>query len=113
MNQCVISGHLGSDPAVFYSSEGVPVTTFSLAFRAGKDKTGWVKVVCFNCLAETAGKCLHKGAKVVIAAGLDQKQWETDGQKRTVIQLLAQSIEFIKTDGRGFDQGQELTNLPF
>jgi single-strand DNA-binding protein len=65
MNHCVISGHLGSDPAVFYSSDGVPVTTFSLAFRAGKDKTGWVKVVCFNGLAETAGKCLHHGSERV------------------------------------------------
>ena len=109
MNQCFISGHLGNDPAVFYSSEGVPVTTFSLAFRAGKDKTGWVKVVCFNGLADVAGKYLHKGAKVVVAASLDQKEWENEGQKRSNLQLLAQSIEFIKTDGRGMDQGQEST----
>jgi hypothetical protein len=38
---------------------------------------------------------------------MDQKEWETNGSKKTSLQLLAQSIEFIKTDGRGMNQAQE------
>ncbi len=48
LNQTVLTGNLGADPEVFYSSEGNPVATFNLAFRSSKKKTGWVKCVCFG-----------------------------------------------------------------
>lgn len=107
MNQIVVTGNLGADTETFYSSEGNAIVSFSLAFRSGKDKTSWIKVVCFNKMAEVAEKYLHKGAKVLVAAILDQKKWETDdGQQRSTFQLIANKIEFIKTDGRGFENGQ-------
>lgn len=43
LNQTVLTGNLGADPEVFYSSEGHPVATFNLAFRVAKKKTGWIK----------------------------------------------------------------------
>lgn len=54
LNQCTLTGNLGGDPEVFYSSEGNPVANFSLAFHSSKKKTGWIKVVCFQKLAEVA-----------------------------------------------------------
>jgi single-strand DNA-binding protein len=48
LNQTVLTGNLGADPEVFYSSEEHPVATFNLAFRVAKKKTGWIKVVCFG-----------------------------------------------------------------
>ena len=60
LNQTVLTGNLGADPEVFYSSEGHPVATFNLAFRVAKKKTGWIKVVCFGKLAELAEKHLHR-----------------------------------------------------
>jgi single-strand DNA-binding protein len=114
MNECIITGNLGGDPEMFYSNEGNPIATFSLAFSSGKDKTGWVKVVCFSRVAEIAEKYLHKGAKILLAAILDQNKWENqDGQQRSTIQLIANRIEFIKTDGRGFEQGQSSEGPPF
>lgn len=104
MNQCILTGNLGTDPDVRYSNEGTPVASFSLAFRSMKDKTSWVKVVCFNKMAEVAEKYLHKGAKVLVSGVLDQNKWETeDGQQRSAIQVIANNIEFIRTDGRGFE----------
>jgi hypothetical protein len=32
LNSCILSGNLGADPEIFYSSEGEPVATFNLAF---------------------------------------------------------------------------------
>jgi hypothetical protein len=60
LNQCTLTGNLGGDPEVFYSSEGNPVASFSLAFHSSKKKTGWIKVVCFQKLAEVTQKYLHK-----------------------------------------------------
>ena len=43
LNQTVITGNLGEDPKEFFSPEGVPVTSFDLAFQAVKKKTCWIE----------------------------------------------------------------------
>ena len=107
LNNCLLTGNLGADPEVFYSSEGDPIATFNLAFRSSKKKTNWIKITCFNKLAEITEKYLHKGARIGIIGTLDQQKWETDeGAQRSSFQLIANTIEFIKTDGRGFEDGK-------
>ena len=106
VNKVIIIGRLGADPEVFYSSEGEPVATFNLAFKSSKKKTGWIKITCCDRMAEVAEKYLHKGARMAIVVTLDQQKWETnEGVQRSSFQLIANSIEFIKTDGRGFEEG--------
>ena len=114
LNQTVLTGNLGADPEVFYSSEGNPVASLNLAFRSSKKKTGWIKCVCFGRLAEVTEKYLHKGARIGIIGTLDQQKWETDeGVTRTSYQLITNSLEFIKTDARGFEEGEGKENIPF
>jgi len=115
LNQTVLTGNLGADPEVFYSSEGNAVASFNIAFRSSKKKTCWIRVVCFGRQAEVAEKYLHKGARIGIIGTLDQQRWETDeGLQRSSFQLIANSLEFIKTDGRGFEEGQNLEDeVPF
>ena len=38
LNSCILTGNLGADPEVFYSSEGEPVASFNLAFQIIKEK---------------------------------------------------------------------------
>lgn len=114
LNVCTLTGNLGADPEVFYSSEGTPVATFNLAFRSSKKKTGWIKIATFNNLATIVERHLHKGARIAVSGYLDQQKWETDeGVQRSSFQLIANSIEFIKTDGRGFSEGQDTDDTPF
>lgn len=113
LNQIVLTGNLGDDPSVFYSSEGDPISSFSLAFHSGKKKTGWIKVVCFKKLAEVAETYLHKGAKIAVLGNLDHHKWEGDDSiVRHSFQVIANSIEFIKTDGRGFENSQASEEHP-
>ena len=108
INVITLTGNLGADPEIFYSSEGEPVATFNLAFKSSKTKTGWIKVTCFHRMAEIAERYLHKGARIGLVGTLDQQKWETDeGVQRSLFQLIANTLEFIKTDGRGFDDGQD------
>jgi single-strand DNA-binding protein len=107
MNVCVFTGNLGEDPASIFTADGTQIVNFSLAIRSTKKKTVWIKVVCFNKTAELAEKHLHKGARVGVSAMLDQDKWETpEGYKRSVHKLIANRLEFIKTDGRGFEDGE-------
>ena len=86
----------------------------NLAFRSSKKKTNWIKITCFNKLAEITEKYLHRGARIAIIGTLDQQKWETDeGVQRSSFQLIANTIEFIKTDGRGFEDGEGEDNPPF
>ena len=115
LNQTVLTGNLGAGPEVFYSSEGNAVASFNIAFRSSKKKTCWIRVVCFGRQAEVGEKYLHKGARIGIIGTFDQQRWETDeGIQRTSFQLIANSLEFIKTDGRGFEEGQNVEDeVPF
>ena len=108
LNNIVIVGNLGADPEVFYNPEGEPVAHFNLAFNASKKNTGWIKVTCFRKLAEIASSHLHKGARIGVQGALDQSHWNAqDGSPRSSYQILANQIEFIKTDGRGFKDGDK------
>jgi single-strand DNA-binding protein len=116
LNHVVLSGNLGHDPETKYYGENQdqPVTTFSLALRVNRTRTGWIRVVCFNRLAEVAGRYLHQGAKVVVAGVLDQQKFETqDGQSRNGFSLMAQSLEFIKIDGEGKEAKSPEGEVPF
>jgi len=65
-------------------------------------------------LAEVSQKYLHKGARIAVIGTLDQHKWETDeGLQRSSFQLIANSLEFIKTDGRVFKEGQTEEEIPF
>ena len=114
MNTTVLTGNLGSDPESFFSDGGTQIVSFSIAFRSTKDKTdNWVKITCFNKTAELAEKHLHKGARVGITGMLDQDKWETNGESRSALKLIANSIEFIKTDGRGFEDNHDQDDNPY
>jgi single-strand DNA-binding protein len=116
LNQTILTGNLGADREVFYSSEGNPIASFNLAFRSSKKKTGWIKVVCFGKLAEVSEKYLHKGARIGVIGTLDNQKWETDeGIQRSSFQVIANTLEFIKTDGRGFEgeQHSDSDEIPF
>jgi single-strand DNA-binding protein len=117
LNQLILTGNLGKDPDTFFTGDGQPIAKFSLAFKSGKDKTGWINVVCFKRLAEIAGKCLHKGARIAIIGTLQQSKWESDeGVQKSSFELIANTLEFIKTDGRGFGDNQHpdgADDIPF
>ena len=82
LNSVVLAGNLGGDPEVFYSQSGEPVANFNLAFRAGKKKTGWIRVTAFNKLAEITEKHLHKGARIAVSGSLDHHKWESECYRR-------------------------------
>ena len=113
MNTVIISGHMGGDPEIFYSSEGTPVASFSMAFRSGRNKTNWIRLVCFGKQAQIAEKFLHKGAKILVSSELNQQKWTTEnGEQRNSFELVVRKLDFLKTDGRGFSEGQEDNEIP-
>jgi single-strand DNA-binding protein len=107
LNTCVLTGNLGADPDCHFSADGSQIASFNLAFRCSKKKTGWIKITTFQKLAVIVEKHLHKGARIAVTGIIDHHKWAADdGSPRSAIQMIANNIEFIKTDGRGFAEGE-------
>lgn len=104
LNQVTIVGHLGNQPEMRFTPNGNPVTSFRVATsRYFKDQEGqrkteteWFTVVTWNKLAEACNEHLDKGKRVYVQGRLRSRSWDNnDGQKRTVIEIVAERVLFL------------------
>ncbi|MFA5059621.1 MAG: single-stranded DNA-binding protein [Candidatus Omnitrophota bacterium] len=104
LNKVLLIGNLTRDPELRYTPSGVAVVNLRLAInRKYKDKTGEMKEeVCFitatawDRQAEVCNQYLQKGRPVFIEGRLQSRSWEgTDGQKKSVIEVRAERIQFL------------------
>lgn len=113
-----IIGHLGKDPESRTLGSGNVVVTLSVATsrrwkdkESGekKEKTFWHRVVIYNkAQAEACQKFLKKGAKVMVLGDLETRDYEADGQQRTITEILVSAFQgeviFLdKREGGGGD----------
>lgn len=113
----VIVGNLGRDLEMRYTSDGTPVTHFSVASNRRwngdnpGEETTWFRVTAWNRLAEVCNDYLKKGRQVLIEGRLQPSEtggpriWEgDDGIARASFEVRAQVVKFL--GGRG-DNGNE------
>lgn len=109
-NRVTIAGNLTRDPEVRFLAGERAVAHFSLAInRRWKDKDGqaqeealFVDCEAWGRTAELVGQYLTKGSGAFIEGRLKLDAWEDkDGQKRSKIKVVADSVQFIggKSDG--------------
>lgn len=107
MNTVVISGNLGKDPELRYTTNGMAVCDVSVAvnnyFKENgevKKKTAWIMVRAFGKTAEAISINLEKGNKIVASGKLDQDKWEKDGKTFTTIRIIANEVTFCSTKNK-------------
>lgn len=102
INRVTISGHLTRDPELRATTSGKSVLHFGMAVNDSRlnqqsqeweDYPNFIDVVVFGNMADSMGKMLHKGMKVCIDGKLRYTSWEKDGQKRSKVEVVAQTIE--------------------
>jgi single-strand DNA-binding protein len=77
------TGRLGQDPEQRYTNSGKALLTFSIAMdessTATEDRaapeTTWVRVTCWDELAETIGEQVRKGSHVYVEGRLRLDRW--------------------------------------
>lgn len=103
MNQHFIVGHLGRDPEMSYTPNGLAVTKFSVATtfaRKGQDgnynkETTWHNCVTFGSTAENCNNYLRKGSKVSIRGRATNRKYDDkDGVSRSWHEVVVEEIEF-------------------
>ena len=104
LNKIMLIGNLGRDPELNVTSDGIPVTKFSLAVsRNTKSSTGekeketeWFNIVAWRQLAEICERYLHKGSKVYIEGRLTQRKYtDREGIQRTSVEVIANDMQML------------------
>ncbi len=111
LNKVQLIGNLGKDPELKYTPSGVAVATFSIATSESwkdqegnqQEKTEWHNIVAWRKLAEICGEYLKKGKKVYLEGKLQTRNYEKDGIKRYVTEIVADQL--IMLDGGGAGKG--------
>jgi single-strand DNA-binding protein len=106
VNRVVLVGRLTRDPEMKYTPAGVAVATLGIAVNRvtkndqGDYETDFFNVVAWRRTAEFASNYLTKGRLVAVDGKLQTRSWVTqDGQKRSVVEIVADSLEGL--DRRG------------
>lgn len=104
MNQTTLKGNVGKEPELRFTQSGKAVMRFSVAtsYKKGNSDewgTRWFPIVAWDKLAEAASECVHKGTRVVvIGKSVPREYTDTQGQKRSITEVVA---DVIALDGIG------------
>ena len=112
LNRVTLVGRLTRDPEVRYTSGGMPIVNLGLAVNGRQkdaasgqwvDKPNFFDIKLFGERFERLATHLEKGRRVGIDGRLEWSSWETDGQKRSKVEVVANELQFL--DGRGDGDG--------
>jgi len=124
LNQCNFIGRVGKPPEIKYLQDGTPVANFSIAVSETwkdkdsgekKEKTEWVRIVCWRQIAEIVGKYVSKGMLVFVTGKLQTRSWEQDGSTRYITEIVVSTMQMLgdggqKSEGGGGDRQQSSTS---
>ena len=110
VNKVILVGNLGKDPVLKRFSETNAIAEFSLATSERyRDKEGNLQTITdwhniripFARQAEVAEKYLRKGMRVYVEGKIRTREYEKDGQKRYITEVIADNFQMLdkKEDG--------------
>lgn len=96
------------DPDLRYTPSGIPVARFTVAVNrirrkeeTEENKQGtnqdvdFINVVAWRRLAEICGEFLKKGRPVAIEGKLQIRDFEKAGEKRTMVEVVADNMQML------------------
>lgn len=114
--KAIIIGHLGKDPEVRYTPDGLAVASFSVAATEkvkGQDRTEWFRVSAFGKLGEISGQYLSKGRQVYVEGRLRSNEYtDKEGNKRFSLELIANDIQMLGSKGDGQEMSAPKPSRP-
>src|SRR5690625_3876990 len=104
LNRIVLIGRLTRDPELRYTSNGIAVTSFSLAVdrsftnRQGERETDFINIVTWRGLAETCANYLKKGRLTAVEGRLQIRNYENnEGRRIYVSEVVADNVRFLES----------------
>lgn len=124
VNRIILMGNLTADPELRYTASGSAVATFRMAvnrtFRDAdgelKDDTQFINVVAWGKTAETCTQYLSKGRGVLVEGRLNIRDYEKDGERRWITEVVASRVVFLGAAGEAGAPGaaeETADDVPF
>ena len=111
LNHVVLIGRLTRDSELKYTSSGQAVSKFSIAVNRRKksgdqweDEANFFFIVLWGKQGESLNQYLVKGKMVAVDGELRQDRWQQDGQNRSKVEIVANSLQLL--GGGGFQERQ-------
>ncbi len=104
LNKVFLIGNLTKPPELRYTPSGTAVADLRLAVNRNyttqggekREDTCFLTVVVWGKQAESSAQYLDKGSPVMVEGRLQTRDWEgKDGQKRNVVEVVAERIQFL------------------
>ncbi|HZW35683.1 MAG: single-stranded DNA-binding protein [Deltaproteobacteria bacterium] len=111
-NRVILAGNLVRDPEIRYLPSGTSVTSFGLAVNYRykqnnelKEEVSFFDIVVFGKQGENCAEYLSKGRPVLVEGRLRQRRWESEGTKRSKIEVVADGVQFLGSPRSGAGEG--------
>jgi single-strand DNA-binding protein len=115
INRVTLVGRLTRDPELRHLPSGTSVLQMGVAVNGRQkdeggnwvDKPNFFDVKVFGNQAEMLAQHLAKGRRIGVDGRLDWSSWEAqDGTKRSKVEVVAQSVQFLDSRSDGESQPQ-------
>ena len=103
-NKVILAGRLTADPELRQTSQGIPVTSFTIAVNRaytrssdGQQTADFINCVAWRSSAEFITKYFRKGSSICVCGSIQTRNW-TDtqtGQKRYGTDVVVDEVSFV------------------
>ena len=114
INHVVVSGNLTRDPDERRTASGMAILKLGVAVNDRQKKGDeWVDypnfldVTVFGKRAESLASKLAKGSKVYVVGKLRWSQWDSNGEKRSKVEIIADTVEYERRNDRDAQPAQQ------
>ena len=119
LNFIIVEGNLVRDPDYRVTESGLPMCKFTIANNYDYKKNeqwshnvNFINIVSWSKTAESCGHYLRKGNPVRVKGRVDQSYFKyDDGRSVNVIDVVAQSVEFLPQRKKTQSTEEELDAL--
>lgn len=98
LNQITLMGRFTSDPALRYTQNNTPVSSFTLAvdrWGTGEKVTDFIECVAWRNFGEFVSKHFQKGSMAVVTGRLQIREWtDKNDNKRKTAEVVVENIFF-------------------
>jgi single-strand DNA-binding protein len=103
LNKVLLIGNLTRDPELRYTPSGQAVCHFGMAVnrmyndRAGQrqKETCFLRITVWGKVGENCASYLKKGRAVFVQGRLQSRSWESEGQKKSSLDVVADDVQFL------------------
>lgn len=120
MNKVFLIGNLTRDPEHTTTNSGISVCKMSIAVSRrftssdGTRETDFFNITAWRAVADNCSKFLKKGSKIAVCGSLQTRNYEQDGVKKYITDIVADEVEFLSTksdSGNTISPDSEVNNL--